>query len=379
MDGLDDMIKSLSVAKSPGLARSSSTSISPCEIPDVNEPLYTQDTEDNISALIRSYQSVLNDLADSKINQSINQGLATIRYSKFVEYYLENASLSNYSIETELDRMDFEVTFHGEFTTCKSTIQDIFWETKLNDLWRFANQSIYADVLQNLQSYFDGLHLNISARATSSKFHLDLDTTGMSAVGMFDVVIESHSLSNHRLKIASVAAHVEVCLQQRTLKQCLDPPTMLMVFDSDLRDAAITLLAAQDSQLDLDQLSSSVGEEGGVPAPPIDALVDVVTERAQALIADPGAVLTQQVEGAVGFFGRLLGAAGQGGSDSGNSNGNGGATNSNQVFGDLSSALRENMQPSQPCSQAEGESSCEQYNDNAVHCNKEQEEEWDEW
>jgi hypothetical protein len=321
MNGLDDIMKSMSESNIPQVERKLCLNESTLQSTDVvtDELKYTQETEDNIESVIERYKLIMNDLADTTINERINGRLSRIKYSKFIEYYLENAALSKYSIETELSRMDVEVTHNGITTTSKSMIQDIFWETKLHDGWRFSNQSIYADVLKNLQSYFDGSNLNFCAMASTSQFCLNLDDQFFSAVGMFDIVLESHSIEAHRLKIATVTGNIEVSLQHKTLRQWLDVPNIKMVFDTDLREAAITLLASEDSHLDT-TLEFSEPKQ-------IDVIVDAVSDTAQALPEKINSMLTDfSIEGAVGFFGKLIGA--EGGGDS-------------SAFGDLSNTLRE--------------------------------------
>jgi hypothetical protein len=328
MEGLDDMIKNMTTTVAPSAPKKSPSNLASPKCTNTNEQNYTIETEENIAAVLQSYKSILNDLADSKINDGINNVLSRIRYANFVEYYLENASLSNYSIESELNRMDFEVTYHGTTTTCKTTIQDFFWETKLHDVWRFSNQSVYADVLKNLQCYFEGLDLNISAMASTSIFCLNLDDNLFSARGLFDIVLESHSLKDHRLKIATIAANIEVSIKHKTLRQWLEQPKIEMVFDEDLRNAAITLLASEDSNLDF-----ATAESSSAAPLKIDSLVDAVTDTAQALPDQINSIITDfSLEGAVGFFGKLIGAA----DDRENS--------SSLAFGELSNALRENKQ-----------------------------------
>ena len=384
MDGLDDMIKSIANndITSTTLRSSSNAEMPP---PPSNSTSchqhYTQETEENIAAVVHSYKAILNDLADTKINDHINQDLSRIKYPNFIEYYLQNASLSHYTIETELNRMNFEVTYDGATTSCKSTIQDIFWETKLHDVWRFANQSIYADVLKKLQMYFEGLHLNISAIASTSQLCLNLDEHLFSAEGLFDIVLESHSRKSSRLSIATIIGKIEISMKAKTLRQWLEQPTIKMVFDTDLRDAAITLLASEDSN---QEVTSQLA-----PSRKIDAIVDAVSDTAQALPEQINSIMSDfSLEGAVGFFRKLIGAEDQ-------------REEPSRAFGNLSCVLREknqlpvdsslaaeHMSSAKVSSSSSSPPSVNQNNNNTgapatdinnTTNNEDNEEEWDDW
>ena len=356
MEGLDDMIKSMSVTSmTSNLERKEKKCFNGNNDDDhceVKQDEYEPESEEHIATVVQNYKSILNDLADSSINCKINEKLSKIKYFQFIEYYLKNASLSHYSIETELSRMDFEVTFNGNTTCSKTEIEDIFWETKLRDIWRFANQSIYADVLRNLQSYFEGLHLNISAVATSSEMKLDLDDDKCMAEGFFDIVLASHSAQNHKLKIASVKGIIQLSLKQKCLKQYLEQPSIKIVFDGDLREAAITFLASEDSNFELSEQHPRK----------IDAIVDAVADTAQTLPGQFSAIMTDfSIEGAVGFLGNLVGASKE--------------TEAKSVFHELSTALREN-------NVLPVESNLSANNMSSTDVDKEtrkDDEEWDDW
>jgi len=320
MDGLDKMIASLTVEtdftkedrRSAEFSTSYKHGVSGTQSPAqgnkvqarVTEPgqvaeeeHYTEESEENIASVIQVYKNILNDLADPKINEKVNETLSRISYTTFVQYYQENASLSDYTMEKELDRLNFSVTYDGSTTDSKLKIKDIYWETRLDDMWRYANQSLYADLLMNLMSYFHDLFLNISVVIEDCNFELNLDTGEFKAMAIFDIILESNG---SKVSVANVTGHILLHLEECTVEQRLETPCMNVIFDSQLREAAISLLASEDN--DMDMLM-----EYNQPRRGIDTLVDAVTETAQALPEQISSMIPT-MEGAVGFFGKLLGA-----------------------------------------------------------------------
>lgn len=305
MDGLDSLMKDIS-SSAPSLQRQDSSSsgkkrdLIRSSADELIEAEYTEESEENIRAVIAAYKNILQDLADPKVNENINEALSRVNYSSFVQYYLENANLSHYSIERELNRLDFEVTYNGETSTDNSFIQDAFWETKLDDLWRLANQSIYADVLSGVRKYFEHSNLNVSAVASKCIFKLDIDERRLRSEGFFDIVLESHKVESHRIKVATIQGNIDASMKHKIIKQWLSQPSMSMVFDSDLRGAAITYLELEDDYHSFSDSSSTRK---------IDTIVDAVADTAQILPGQITSMMSEiSLERALGFMGKLIGA-----------------------------------------------------------------------
>jgi Rieske Fe-S protein len=340
-----------------------------------SQEIYTDESEGNITAMIQVYKNILHDLADPKVNEKVNYALDRISYAAFVQYYQENAALSDYSMEKELNRMNYCVTLDGVTTSDKDEILDFYWETRLDDIWRYANQSIYADLLMNIMSYFQGLNLNLNVQLSDSSFELNMDDEIFGAVALFDVILESNEVENHKLVIATITGHILLNLGECTVVQRLDQPSINVVFDSQLRQAAITFLASEDSDMEM-LLEVSQRKR-------IDSFVDIMTETAQALPEQISSLMPRlSLEGAVGFFGKLIGA-------------NEENDYSNQNIGELTTIIRENANlsvksaiGSQHLSSCTATSSASPHSQDEmsseeisqkITCTAGQEECWDEW
>jgi hypothetical protein len=237
MDGLDDLMKDIEKSKTEKtkqeVKKNDSQKAAATTQANIHHKEKTVDNRE-IERVVQQLSNVMIDLADPSVRESINTKLSKIKYSKFIEYYLENAKLSQYSVETELNRMDFTVRYEGQETSDKTEIADIFYDTRLDDIWRFANQSIYADLYIALEAY-KRRQDNISIAAISSRFIVNIDERNFTAESRFDVVVMNEQSVNGKLKFGSVTGKLIVSLQDRTLQQFIDPPTICVVFDDDLR------------------------------------------------------------------------------------------------------------------------------------------------
>ena len=217
------------------------------------KPQETAENEKNTStetatalreALVRKVEVRLKtfmcDLADPGVRDQINKQLATIRYSKFIDYYLgrNSTDLSVYSIEKELDRMQFTVTCDGSTVNNVDSIVAIYHQHSSHRVWRLSNQSIYADILLALQQHFVRPELCVAVIATSSSFFLDLGAQTVRAVSTFLMVTVKDREGKERLEIGTTKGMVDVDLLNETVVQCIETPRMCMVFDDDLRRAA---------------------------------------------------------------------------------------------------------------------------------------------
>ena len=237
MDGLDDLMRDVAMSSTAtrrmkhesrkGLSQNSAVAVTQSqEATDI-------DTRE-IEKLVKELTAFMIDIADPQIRNEINSKLSSINYSKFEDYYLRNAKLSHYSLERELGRMDFRVLYNGQDTTNKEEIGDIFYETRLDDIWRFANQSIYADLYHGLDE-IKQKQTHISIVATASQFTIDITGRSLVADSTYDVVVMCEGLVKERLRLATIQGRVEVQLAHKRLRQHIDPPCMCIVFDEELR------------------------------------------------------------------------------------------------------------------------------------------------
>mmetsp|Transcript_16536 Transcript_16536/g.24875 ORF Transcript_16536/g.24875 Transcript_16536/m.24875 type:complete len:375 (+) Transcript_16536:32-1156(+) len=243
MDGLDTLLKDIEKSKKTTSIRKSTSVSSRADSSDLDTSLtVTHEVED----VLNSFKSFMIDLADTDMRDRINCELdrSTV-YSKFIMYYLENAKLSHYTIDTELNRMDFKVIYNGTETTNREEIGDIFYETRLDDIWRFANQSIYADVYIGIENYYKNRDLNISCTASKSMFVVNIDEKAFEARCSFDMVAQSNKAPNDRLKLATIDGVIELSMLNRTIVQWIEAPCISVVFDDDLRNAAHCLIQAR--------------------------------------------------------------------------------------------------------------------------------------
>jgi hypothetical protein len=252
MDGLDELMREMAVEKTKNTKRvvpltaersdSSSASSAPISSSPLNE--ITERNKEEIEFVAQQLKDFMIDIADDEIQRLVNDSLRSqIKYERFIQYYLENANLSHYSIETELNRMDFTVTHQQKKTFDKNEILDIFYETRLDDLWRFANQSVYADLLVAIQHYYNNSELLISTVASSSRLFVNLDERSFEACCLFDFVVESDAMATNRLKLGSIEGWLRINLQRKSLEQFVNSPRIPVVFDDDIMSPSPTPLA----------------------------------------------------------------------------------------------------------------------------------------
>jgi hypothetical protein len=84
-----------------------------------------------------------------------------------MDYYLLNNKLGNYTMNTELKRMDFFVKKGDIQTSDINEILSLYEKSPLLDIWKLANQSIYSQIVTELQSFFLIPELSISIIASS--------------------------------------------------------------------------------------------------------------------------------------------------------------------------------------------------------------------
>jgi hypothetical protein len=222
----------------------------------------------------------------------VNQELSRLSYRKFIQYYQESDQLAEYTIKTELPRMAFRVVRHGEQMDDKQQIEDVFDETPFDDIWRMANQSIFADILVALQRRYLRADLSLSIVSTTSSFTIDLDSDKLQALSLLHITVPSGG-GKSRLQLCSFAATVDADLRAKTVQQAIGPPDLKFIFDEQILDAAETI--------DMYTHSAQSGP-----------LLEVDLQRAREQLMAVGKQLTYAgeglLEGVVGSLGRIVGA-----------------------------------------------------------------------
>jgi hypothetical protein len=234
------------------------------------------ENEERIEEILLSLKEFQRDLADISVLDKINRRLSSISFDQFCAYY-DDANNSNsghsnklaqYTIETELKRMKFSVLFDGIVYNTEDSIINVFERTYSHDLWKMANQSIYAELLLSLQKQFFRQDLCISFVSTESVFAIDLDMGTLHTQSSFRIMTMSEdaatkkdrsrstSNSNSRsgsvtpttpvlastprtprntLELASISGEIRVDVQRQTLLQRVYNSALQMVFEADLR------------------------------------------------------------------------------------------------------------------------------------------------
>jgi hypothetical protein len=181
----------------------------------------------------------LADVADPSVGARLQEHLCAQPFRAFIQYYLATPSLAEYTVTNELGRMDYSVTYAGHTSSDKTHILAMYESTKLSDVWRLANQSIYADAVFAVQELYLSPELTVTLRSSSSRFALDLDRSRCTAAGTFSFSAPL-SLDGDKRHFASMDILIEVDLLARAVRHVVHAPVLQIVFDADLRRVART-------------------------------------------------------------------------------------------------------------------------------------------
>lgn len=200
-------------------------------------------------ALLRE---VLQDLVDEDARARLNAALdRDFRYDAVMEYYSTRPDLAEYTMKHELDRMHYTVVYDGVTTSDKLAILSIYQRTPLNDLWRMANQSIYADLMTHLQRAYLSPDVALGVQSSASSFRIDLDSHTLTAEGHFVFTAPTSLQTGAKRELGGVVGCVEVHLglghtsssnssngssiSSRMARAWIGTPSLWVLFDSDLR------------------------------------------------------------------------------------------------------------------------------------------------
>ena len=234
-------------------------------------------------------------LADGKVRDYINTELTSSRYSDFMDYYLENEKLAGYTINTELNRMDFRLRYQDADFSQKDEIIGVYEKTSSHDIWKLSNQSVYSEILTILQKTFVNPDLSISIVSTSSSFDLDFDRNQFSATSVFTFLTmqdptyrPSKGKPSDRLQLASIKGTISIDMLKRKVVQKVEDLQINIIFDEELRAAAKCVLSYRTHD-DFDHQEEAVGA------------LSISGKDAAGLLNKAGQTV-------IGSIGRLLGA-----------------------------------------------------------------------
>jgi hypothetical protein len=197
----------------------------------------------------------------------------------FLQYYYDRPELAEYTVNTEVGRMEYTVYpgGGGRVLTSRAEIGDLFEEHKARGgeddamlLWRVSNQSILSDTLQELSASFAqpaDVELCIAISNTSSKFEIDFDKRKSKAESVF--AISTVGVGEQAMtKMGSIVAVVEIDIKSQRLSLSVRELKLEMVFDDVLEAAARALAKGEEWSQQSNHASSENGPvgEGRKPA-----------------------------------------------------------------------------------------------------------------
>ena len=225
-------------------------------------------------------------VADPCTKERVNRRLAhcSADYRATTAYYEERPQLATYTISTEISRMKYAVVppDGGAQVTELDGIRALFAEccpagradggkaataaepvaggegaggaggagarpSNAELVWRLANQSLLAGLMQELQGTFgtpEDVELCISIHNTASSFVIDLHACAVTATTEFKVATVGVA-DEAMLPLASMTGEIVVDLENQLIKQNVRDIRLLMVFDDDLEAAARSLAEAE--------------------------------------------------------------------------------------------------------------------------------------
>jgi len=254
-------------------------------------------------------QKYIQDLADPYILQEIESDLAKKHYKDFIEYFTDKPHMAQYTLDHELTRMSYKLvrssgapdrhhTYqddmivesyqrnsrkdsnyqHGpvDFSVSNPTEGNEFPVPKLyvlaeddpasiraihaicaqNLTWRFANQILFADMLETIQRRFFRADLEVGVVSRDSKFVVDVDADSMEGTAIFHISLAGGT--DGPVEVARLQGRIKVEVKKQCLVQCVKLMRLLPVFDDTLARVASALVKHEHGAQE-----GREGEEGG--------------------------------------------------------------------------------------------------------------------
>lgn len=235
-------------------------------------------------------------LLDPPVLEQIARDLSKRSFDEVMRYAMSHPDLARYTIEQELPRMQYEVLPPGGGD--EKPLTDAAAIRALHDgggaataddatlVWRLANQSLLADLLQPLQCWMD-VELSVSVRASTCSFVLDLRPGRLSVQARAALSIQTLGAGDEPLELATSEVSVRVSFAERLCEQSVQKPRLCkcVVFEEQLLGVAVAL--AQSGAADGIGTGASGGRGGGGGGGGRDGTsLDDVTRELERFMAD---------------------------------------------------------------------------------------------
>lgn len=255
-------------------------------------------------------------VADPATREKINDRLKTnhANFAATVKYYEGKPQLGQYTVTTELSRMAYSIvppngaalSTPKDIEAIRKLFADMTTQPELEAdmmLWRLANQSLLADLLQVLQDCFgkpQDVELCIAIHNTISSFCIDFSTGRLQAESQFAIATVGVR-DAPMLTLAHLTGVIMIDVRKKTVEQRVKDLKLRMVFDDDLEAAARSLADGE---------AASGMERHGEGRPSVAALRDglllTVGSAGSAAASTAGAVGTGLFSGVMSLSGGVL-------------------------------------------------------------------------
>ena len=161
-----------------------------------------------------------------KMNKRLEiQNISQMR--QILQYFIRKRRMEQFTIEKELGRCDYEVSYQGDTFSDKNDIIWVFEKTCLEtDLWKLSNQALFSDVLALLLETFgiEGIPLSITNINTIFKLNIDLGSLNSGAI----FHISTLGTEGERVVFGEVEVECKVVLNQESpsLSYLIQPLTL---------------------------------------------------------------------------------------------------------------------------------------------------------
>ena len=182
-----------------------------------------------------SLKSYIERLIDPDVLDGIEADLRSRTFAELEAYVHDKPDLARYTLETELDRMEYTVLSERASAplTEPSAIREEYSRhepstspAEVEMLWRVANQSLLAEPIASLQAAWLEPSLHTCVVATSSTFRLDLRPAAPHLVAKCDLAVQTLGAGDAPLLLATTCVTVHVSPTERLIKQMLAKPRL---------------------------------------------------------------------------------------------------------------------------------------------------------